>query len=163
MRSDYEFGKRRWFDRPEMLMAAGSGALASALLLLVLPSIGTLFIEILAGLVMVGRAFVVRRRERTATQLRLALPNTSDRLRLPARYELVLIIVAILSYGAIATVLRSIKTPEALLRVVPLLVFAAGLLTKNHILRAIARSVICFRERLGRSESRPAQAARGES
>jgi hypothetical protein len=141
-----------------MLMAAASGALASALLLLVLPSIGTLFIEILAGLVMVGRALVLRRRDQTTAQLSLASPIAGSRLRLPDRYELVLIIAVMLSYRAMGALLRAVRTPEILIRIVPLLLFAAGLLTKNHILHAIARGATCFRERLARSETRAAQA-----
>lgn len=163
MRSDYEYGKRRWFNRPDMLMAAASGALASALLLLLVPSIGTLFLEILAGLVMAGRAFLVRRRERMAAQLRLALQIASNRLRLPDRYEIVLVIILTLGYGATVSMIRGMKAPEIFIRVVPLLLFAAGLLMKNQILHAITRSTNLFRERWGRPDTRTAREMRGEN
>jgi hypothetical protein len=148
MHFDYTFRKRRWFDRPEMLMAAAGGALASALLLLVLPSIGILLLEIVAGAVMVGRALLIRRRERAAAQLCLPLPIIGNRLRLPDRYELVLIIAIMLSYSVVGALLRIVKTPEILVRIVPLLLFAAGLLAKNHVPHVMARGATCFRERL---------------
>ena len=154
MHPGYTLGKRRWLDRPEMLTAAAGGALVSALLLLVLPSIGTLLLEILAGLVMVGRAWFLRRRERAAAQLCLALPVTGSRFRLPDRYELVLVIAIMLSYRAIGTQLRAVRTPEIVIRVVPLLLFATGLLAKNHIQHGMARGAASFRERLARSETR---------
>lgn len=163
MRSDYEFGKRRWFNRSDTLMAAASGALASALLLLFIPSIGTLFLEILASLVMAGRAFVIRRRDRTGAQLRLSLPIAGNRLRLPDRYELVLVIVLTLGYGATVSMIHSMKAPKIFIRVVPLLLFAAGLLMKNQILHAIARCANSFRDRWGRPETRTARAIRGEN
>lgn len=163
MHSDYTFRKRRWSDRPDMLMAAAGGALASALLLLVLPSIGILLLEIVAGAVMVGRALWLRRRERAAAQLCLALPIMGNRLRLPDRYELVLIIAIMLSYSAVGALLRTVKTPEILIRIAPLLLFAAGLLAKNHVPHAMARGATCSRERLARSETRATGPAQGEN
>jgi hypothetical protein len=152
MHSLYTLGKRRWLNRPEMLMAAAGGALVSALLLLVLPSIGTLLLEILAGLVMIGRAWFLRRRERAAAQLCLTLPTTGSRFRLPDRYELVLIIAIMLSYRATGGLLRTVRSPELLIRVAPLLLFAIGLLGKNHVQHAMAHGANRLRERLPRSE-----------
>ena len=152
MRSDYQFGKKRWFSRPDMLVAAAGGSLASALLLLLVPRIGTLFLEILAGLVMLGRAMVVRRREHAAAQLYLSLPVTANRIRLPDRYELVLLIIVIIGYGTIVSTLRSVKAPEILSRTVPLLLFAAGLLAKTQVLRVITGSAHVLRSHLGRAQ-----------
>jgi hypothetical protein len=152
MRSDYQFSKKRWFSRPDMLVAAAGGSLASALLLLFVPRIGTLFLEILAGLVMLGRAMVVRRREHAGAQLCLNLPVTANRLRLPDRYELVLLIIVIIGYGTIVSTLRSVRAPEILGRTVPLLLFAAGLLAKTQVLRVITGSVHVLRSHLGRGQ-----------
>jgi hypothetical protein len=137
--SDHLLDKKRWFDRADMLMAAACGMLASSFLVLLAPSTGTLLLEILASLVMVVRALVVRIRQRKAAQLRLELPTTGSRIRLPDRYELVLIIVIAVSYGAIAAMLRAVKLSEVFVRIVPLALFAVGLLAKNHILHAIPR------------------------
>ncbi len=139
MRSDYQFGKKRWLSRPDLLMAAASGALASAFVLLFVPSAGTLFLEILVGLAMVGRACVLRRRGRVAAQLCLDLPITGNRLRLPDRYELVLIIIVILGYEAIVPALRSLKMPELFIRTLPILIFASGLLAKGQVMRRVHR------------------------
>jgi glucose dehydrogenase len=153
MHSEYTLGKRRWLDRPEMLIAAAGGALVSALLLLMIPSMGTLLLEILVGLVMVGRAWLLRRRERAAAQLCLASTTPGNRFRLPDRYELVLIITIMLSYRAIGVPLRTVRAPEVFIRIAPLLLFAAGLLAKNHILHAMARGANRFRGRLAHSET----------
>src|SRR5579862_8168947 len=125
------FRQKPWFDRSEILMAAGVSVLASSVLLLLVPSVGTVFVGVLAGLLLLTRALVLRLRQRKATQLRLTLPTPGSRIRFPDRYELVLVIVVILSYGAIAAVLRSVKAPGVLIRIVPLLSFAAGLVAKK--------------------------------
>ena len=152
MMSDYQFGKKRWFSRPDMLVAAAGGALASAILLLLVPRIGTLFFEILAGLVMLGRALAVRRRGHAAAQLCLNLPITANRLRLPDRYELLLLIIVILGYGTIVSTLRSVKEPEILIRTVPLLLFGGGLLAKTQFIRAITGCADVLRSHLGRGQ-----------
>lgn len=128
--------RRHWFERPDMLMAVACSILVSASLLLIVPSIGTLFLEVLAGAVILTRALVLRVRQRKAAQLHLEFPSASNDIRRPDRYDLVLIIVAILSYGVTAALFR---LPETVKRIVPLLVFAAGLLAKNHILHWTAR------------------------
>ena len=161
--SDCLFRQKPWFDRSEILITAGVSALASSFLLLLVPSIGTVLVEVLAGFSLLARASVLRLRQRKATQLRLAMPITGGRIRFPDRYEVVLIIVIILSYGAIAATLRAVRTPEILIRIVPLLSFAAGLSAKNYIVRAMARSANCLRERLGSSETPTARALHEET
>jgi hypothetical protein len=157
------FRQKRWFDRSEILTTAGLSLLASSFLLLLIPGIGTVFLEVLAGVVLLMRAFVLRLRQRKATQLRLALPNTASRIRFPDRYELFLIIVVILSYGAIAAMLRAVRAPDALIRIAPLLSFAAGLVAKKYVQRAIALGGNRFRARLGHPETRTVPALRGEA
>src|SRR5260370_26907213 len=94
--SDYLFDKKRWYDRSDMLMAAACSTLACSFLLLLAPNIGTLFVEILAGVVMVARAVVLRGRQRKAAQLRLELPATGGHTRLLDPYELALVVVVTL-------------------------------------------------------------------
>lgn len=158
IRSEYEFGRKRWLSRPDMLMAAAGGALASAFVLLLVPSAGTLFLEMLVGLAMVGRAWVLRRRERVAAQLCLDLPMNGNRLRLPDRYELVLVIIVILGYGAIVPTLRSLKMPELFIRTLPILFFASGLLAKDQVMRRVHR----FRPRVD-AKTRTVPAVREEA
>jgi hypothetical protein len=162
MRSGHKFGNRRWLTRPDMLIAAAGGVLASAFVLLLVPSAGTLLLEILVGLAMVGRAWVFRRRERAAAQLCLDLPITGKRLRLPDRYELALIIVVILGYGALAPALRSLKMPELFIRTLPIVIFASGLLAKNHVVRVIMSRVHRFRPRVD-AKTRTVPAVREEA
>ena len=154
MNSDRGFGTNRWFRRPETLTGAAGGTFGSAFLLLLVPKIGILFFEILAAMVMLAWAYGIRRRERARAQLCLDLGGTGSRLRLPDRYELALVIITILGYGATVSALRSLKTPEILVRAAPLLLFAAGLLAKDHILRGIAALISTWRERSVRSKPR---------
>ena len=163
MRSGHKFGNKRWLTRPDMLIAAAGGALASAFVLLLVPSAGTLLLEILVGLAMVGRAWVLRRRERAAAQLCLDLPITGNRLRLPDRYELALVIIVILGYGALAPALRSLKMPELFIRTLPILIFASGLLAKGQIFRVIMRCVHRFRTRVDPPETQTVPAVREDA
>ena len=126
--------RKHWFNRPDMLTATACSIFVSASLLLIVPSVGTLFLEVLAGAVILTRAYVLKARQRKTAQLSLALPSPGNPIRRPDRYDLVLIIVAILSYAATAAVVRTIRTSAIVSRIVPLLVFTTGLLTKNHIL-----------------------------
>jgi len=162
MQPCHKFGKTRWLTRPDMLMAAAGGALASAFVLILAPSAGTLFLEILVGLAMVARAWVLRRREQAAAQLCLDLPITGNRLRLPDRYELALIIVVILGYGALAPALRSLKMPELFIRTLPIVTFASGLLAKNHVVRVIMSRVHRFWPRVD-AKTRTVPAVREEA
>lgn len=162
MSSDQGFGTKRWFRQPGTLTGAAGGVLGAALLLLLVPNIGILFFEILAALAMLARAHVIRRRERAGAQLCLDLEDAGGGLRLPGRYELLLIILVILGYGAIGSALRSLKTPEVLVRATPLLLFAVGLLAKDRIIRAITGGANAWRKHSGRSKAQTARTIHGE-
>jgi hypothetical protein len=137
-----------------MLTGAAGGTLGSALLLLLVPKIEILLFEILTAMIMLACAYGIRRGERAAAQLCLDLEDRGGRLRLPGRYELLLIILVILGYGAIGSALRSLKTPEILVRAAPLLLFAVGLVVKDHILRGTAALISTWRERSVRPKTR---------
>jgi hypothetical protein len=75
------FRQKPWFDRFEIPMAAGVSVLASSVLLLLVPSVGTVFMGVLAGFLLLTRAYVLRLRQQKATQLRLTLPTPGSRIR----------------------------------------------------------------------------------
>jgi hypothetical protein len=112
-------------------------------------------------LAMLARACAIRRRGRAAAQLCLDLGATGGRLRLPDRYELALVIIIILGYGTIVSALRTLKTPEVLVRAAPLLLFAAGLLAKGRVIGVIARCVNSSRRHAGRSKAQTARTIHG--
>ena len=138
--------RKRWFDRPDVLMTVGLSTLASTFLIVLAPRIGIILLEILAGFLLAIRGFVLRARLRRASQLclefqgsrKLAAGLTANRIRLLDRYELLLVIAVLLTYGAIAGFLRAHGVPEGLVRIVPLVSFAIGLFAKPRILRRIA-------------------------
>ena len=139
-------GRKRWFDRPDTLMTVGLSTLASTFLIVLAPRIGIILLEILAGFFLAIRGFVLRTRQRRGSQLclefrggrKLAAGLTPNRIRFLDRYELLLVIAVLLTYGAIAGFLRAHGVPEGLVRIVPLVSFAIGLFAKSRILGWIA-------------------------
>jgi hypothetical protein len=124
-----------------MLTIVGATILVSTLLIVLAPQIGTLLLEIAAGMVLVIRGSVLRARVRRASQLCLQLRGPTPgvgRFRFLDRYELLLIIAAILTYGSLSGFLRSRGTAEAVARMLPLVLFGVGLLAKPMVLRWIA-------------------------
>ena len=138
--------RKRWFDRPDTLMRVGLSSLASTFLIVLAPQVGTILLEIFVGLLLVIRAFVLRARWRRASQLCLEFRGGSgagmgrlgSRIRFLNRYELLLIIVVILTYGSISGFLRARGLPDGLVRIIPLVMFGIGLLAKPRILGWIA-------------------------
>ena len=61
-----------------------------------------------------------------------------SRIRFLDRYELLLIIAVILSYGSVSGFLRAWRLPEGLVRILPLVTFGIGLVAKPRILRWLA-------------------------
>jgi hypothetical protein len=140
------FDRKRWFDRPDTLMRVGLSSLASTFLIVLAPQVGTILLEMFIGFLLVVRAFVLRARLRRASQLCLDFRGRSglaaglrgSRIRLLDRYELLLIIAVILSYGSVSGSLRAWRLPEGLVRIVPLVTFGIGLFAKPRILRWLA-------------------------
>jgi hypothetical protein len=138
--------RKRWFDRPDTLMRVGLSTLASTFLIVLAPQVGTMLLEISVGFLLVIRAFVLRRRFRRASQLCLDFRGRSglaaglreSQIRFLDRYELLLIIAVILSYGSVSGFLRAWRLPEGLVRSLPLLMFGIGLFAKPRILRWLA-------------------------
>lgn len=138
--------RKHWFDRPDTLITVGLSALASTFLMVLAPRIGTILLEILVGFLLAIRGFVLRARLRRASQLclefrgrrTLAAGLTENRIRFPDRYELLLVIAVLLTYGTISGFLRARGLPEGLVRILPLMTFAIGLFAKPRILRWIA-------------------------
>lgn len=138
--------RKRWFDRPGTLMTIGLSTLTSTFLILLAPRIGIMLLEILAGLFLAIRGFVLHTRQRRGSQLclqarggrKLPAGLTPNRIRFLDRYELLLVIAVLLTYGSIAGSLRAHSVPEGVTRIVPLVLFAIGLFAKPRVLRWIA-------------------------
>src|SRR5579862_1899405 len=108
-------GRKRWFDRPDTLVTVGLSMLASTSLIVLAPRVAIILLEILAGFLLAIRGFVLRTRLRRASQLclefqsrrKLAAGLTANRIRFLDRYELLLVIAVLLTYGAITGFLRA--------------------------------------------------------
>lgn len=140
MQSMFPSFNKESFERADLLMAAGFCTLSCGLLVLIAPRVGIVLLEILAGLVLVMRAAVVRRRARKARQLHLELRGVKARLwiRFLDRYDVLLIIVVTFVQGGISGLLRSHGLSEGLVRILPLVMLGTGLLAKPRILQWIA-------------------------
>src|SRR5206468_272602 len=139
-RGDEQAVKTGFFDRSDLLMAAGFSTLTCAFLVLVAPRVGIVVLEILAGLCLVARALVFRARERKANiegrEVSTAMERKVEaRGRFLGRYELVLIVLIVIVHSSIAGFLRSRGLAEGLVRILPLAMFALGLLAKPRMLR----------------------------
>lgn len=158
--------RKRWFDRPDTLMRVGLSTLASTFLIVLAPQIGTILLEIFVGLLLIVRAFVLRARWRRASQLCLEFRGGSGfwfgtgRIRFLDRYELLLIIAVILTYGSISGFLRARGLPDGLVRIPPLVMFGIGLFAKPRILGWMAN-----RRKAGAGSARQdnAEPIRGDS
>jgi hypothetical protein len=146
--------KTDFFNRADLLLAAGFSTLTCAFLLLAAPRVGIVLLEILAGLCLLVRAYVVRARLRKANLGGVTAAgerNGGAGRRFLGRYELVLIILVIAIHSSISGSLHSRGLAEGFVRILPLVLFALGLLAKPRVLRWIeARGV---RNRLGGVES----------
>jgi len=145
--------KTGFFDRADPLMAAGFSTLTCAFLVIVAPRVGIVLLEILAGLCLVVRAYVLRARLRKANLGGVTAAgerNGEAGGRFLGRYELVLIIVVIAIHSSISGFLRSGGLAEGLVRILPLVLVGIGLFAKPRVLRWVeARGV---RNRLGGGE-----------
>lgn len=130
--------KTGFLDRPELLTAAGYSTLTCAFLVLVAPRVGTLLLEVLAGLCLVIKAYVLRARLRKAgADTPGGRRRVENCVRFLGRYEVALIVLVVVIHSGIAGLLRSRGVTEGFVRILPLVLFALGLLTKPRVLRSI--------------------------
>lgn len=166
------FNSKGVFERADLLMAAGFSSLVCASLVLVAPRVGILFLEIFAGLCLVGRGFAVRARLKRVSRLPLERlrpavsrheqQNPKARMPLLGRYELLLIVLVVLFYR-LAAFLRSRGFTAGFLRVLPLAFFGLALLVKPRVLgwvEAESKKAVTIKdERLTDGEGRQANQA----
>jgi 4-hydroxybenzoate polyprenyltransferase len=128
------------YDRADVMMSAGCSTFVSAALILVIPRFGTLLPEILLGLFFIGCALMARARLRRlavgredAERPRNKTPRWFD------RYDVLMIAAVIVVQTSAAGLLRKAGWSEGTLDILPLTLFAAGILLKPRILEFLER------------------------
>ncbi|MGB9458704.1 MAG: hypothetical protein WCB12_21830 [Bryobacteraceae bacterium] len=119
------------YDRADLLMSAGCSTFVSAALIVVIPRLGILLLEILFGLFFIGCALVARKRLRRQARAKDGSDKATDvRTRRLDRYDLFMILAVILVQTSTAGSLRKAGLSEGTVGILPLFLFAAGILLK---------------------------------
>ena len=125
------------YDRADVLMSAGCSTLVSAALILVIPRIGVLLLEILFGLFFIGCALMARARIRRV--LGKAKTSSDAKAKWFDRYDVLMILAVIAVQTAAGGLLRKAGWSEGTLSILPLIMFAAGILLKPRVVEFVER------------------------
>jgi hypothetical protein len=126
------------YDRADLLMSAGCCTFVSAALIVVIPRLGILLLEILLGLFFIGCALVARKRLRRQARAKDGSGNAKDaRTRRLDKYDLFMILAVILVQTSTTGSLRRAGLSEGTVGILPLFLFAAGILLKPRVVEFI--------------------------
>jgi hypothetical protein len=121
------------YDRADVLMSAGCSTFVSAALILVIPRVGVVLLEILLGAFFIGCALIARARLRAQERSKgmegpegLAYTKT----KWFDRYDVLMILVVIVIYSTMSGLLRHRGLSEGTVGILPLILFAVGILLK---------------------------------
>ena len=131
------------YDRADVLMSAGCSTFVSAALILVIPRVGIILLEILLGLFFIGCALASRARLRIQARSQVKEEGAEDSTKAKAkrfdRYDVLMILTVIVFYSSISGLLRHAGLSEGTLGILPLVLFAAGILVKPRAVQFIDR------------------------
>ncbi len=126
------------YDRADVLMSAGCSTFVSAALILVIPRVGVLLFEILFGLFFIGCALMARARIRRRV-LGKAKTSSEARAKWFDRYDVLMILAVIAVQTAAGGLLRKAGWSEGTVSILPLILFAAGILLKPRVVEFVER------------------------
>jgi hypothetical protein len=137
------------YDRADVLMSAGCSTFVSAALILVIPRVGVLLLEILLGLFFIGCALMARARVRRRMLGKEGPKKSSDaKAKWFDRYDVLMILAVIALQTAAGGLLRKAGWSEGTVSILPLVMFATGILVKPRVVEFVER----------RRKTRPADA-----
>lgn len=152
------------YDRANVLMSAGCSTFVSAALILVIPRAGIVLLEVLLGLFFIccGLAARARLRAQARSQLKEGTdPATNAEPKWFDRYDVLMILTVIVIYASLSGLLRHTGLSEGTMGILPLVLFAVGILLKPRAVRFMES------RRLGRAagsrDERSCAAARREN
>ena len=130
------------YDRADVLMSAGCSTFVSAALILVIPRVGIVLLEILLGLFFIGCALAARARQRIQARSELKegpQDSTKAKAKWFDRYDVLMILAVIVIYSSLSGLLRGSGLSEGTVGILPLILFAAGILLKPRAVQFIER------------------------
>jgi hypothetical protein len=128
------------YDRADVLMSAGCSTFVSAALILVIPRVGIVLLEILLGLFFIGCALAARLRIQARSQVKEGPgSSTSAKAKWFDRYDVLMILTVIVIYSSMSGLLRHAGLSEGTVGILPLILFAAGILLKPRAVQFIER------------------------
>jgi len=130
------------YDRADVLMSAGCSTFVSAALILVIPRVGIIVLEILLGLFFIGCALAARARLRiqAGSQVKKGPEgSTNAKAKWFDRYDVLMILAVIVIYSSLSGLLRGTGVSEGTVGILPLILFAAGILLKPRAVQFIER------------------------
>ena len=128
------------YDRADVLMSAGCSTFVSAALILVIPRVGIVLLEVLLGLFFICCAFAARARLRAHVRSQLSEgPNaaTNGKSKWFDRYDVFMILTVIGIYASLSGLLRHTGLSEGAMGILPLVLFAVGILLKPRAVQLI--------------------------
>ena len=130
------------YDRADVLMSAGCSTFVSAALILVIPRVGIVLLEILLGLFFIGCALAARARLRIQARSQVKEGpegSTNAKAKWFDRYDVLMILTVIVIYSSMSGLLRHAGLSEGTVGILPLILFAAGILLKPRAVQFIER------------------------
>ena len=130
------------YDRADVLMSAGCSTFVSAALILVIPRVGIILLEILLGLFFIGCALAARARLRIQARSQVnegPEGSTNAKAKWFDRYDVLMILAVIVIYSSVSGLLRHAGLSEGTVGILPLILFAAGILLKPRAVQFIER------------------------
>src|SRR5437868_4192801 len=128
------------YDRADVLMSAGCSTFVSAALILVIPRVGIVLLEILLGLFFIGCALAARARLRIQARSQVKEgPEGYAKAKWFDRYDVLMILIVIVIYSSVSRVLRGAGLSDGTVGILPLILFAAGILLKPRAVQFIER------------------------
>lgn len=130
----------RSYDRADVLMSAGCSTFVTAALIIVLPRVGTVLLEILLGMFLIGCALVARARIKRKAQLSgLTGPASRSRQRWFDRYDVLALLAVVAIQGVLDGLLRRLGWSEGTRRIFPLVLLAIAILLKPRLMESAQR------------------------
>jgi hypothetical protein len=123
--------------RADLLLTIGCTTFVSSALILVIPRTGTIALEILVSLLLTGWALLARVRLKRRCR---ASAEACDKQRLFDRYDALLFIGVIAVRLSMAGVLRRAGWSEGSVGILPLILFAIGIVLKRRLVALRIRS-----------------------
>ena len=128
------------YDRADVLMSAGCSTFVSAALILVIPRVGIVLLEVLLGLFFIVCALAARARLRAQAR---SQPKegpdsaTNAKAKWFDRYDVFMILTVIVIYASLSGLLRHTGLSEGTMGILPLVLFAVGILLKPRAVQLI--------------------------